>query len=253
VSELAGIGCLQTLGNCGGFNRFEAINYVDGDVRDDEQHTIIDFAVGREVGFGAWGMKSTVSAGLRHAKFESETRFSGFSIPDWHVPSTNFMTTPGQHHRYEVDISAQREFEGAGPILSWDAAKQLLGSDEAGHLDADLSVEGGVLFGKQKTFGKGAEHEQYFNGYFYYSYAFTHQIGPTVVTPPATPARSKSATVPTFAAALGLSYEVQRVKVSGGYRWERYFDVLDAGWAEHKEVNRTIDGPYFNVSVGFGG
>ena len=52
---------------------------------------------------------------------------------------------------------------------------------------------------------------------------------------------------------LGLSYEIQRIKVSTGYQWERYFNVLDAGYAEHRSYDRTFDGPYLKVSVGFGG
>jgi hypothetical protein len=52
---------------------------------------------------------------------------------------------------------------------------------------------------------------------------------------------------------LGLSYEIQRVKVSSGYRWERYFDVLDTGYQDESASDRTIDGPYFKLAVGFGG
>jgi hypothetical protein len=29
--------------------------------------------------------------------------------------------------------------------------------------------------------------------------------------------------------------------------------VLDAGYAEHQSYDRTLDGPYFKVAVGFGG
>jgi hypothetical protein len=41
--------------------------------------------------------------------------------------------------------------------------------------------------------------------------------------------------------------------VGAGYRWERYFDVLDVGYDEAEDADRTIDGPYFKLSVGFGG
>ena len=34
---------------------------------------------------------------------------------------------------------------------------------------------------------------------------------------------------------------------------ERYFNVLDAGYDERKDYDRTFDGPYVKVSVGFGG
>lgn len=38
----------------------------------------------------------------------------------------------------------------------------------------------------------------------------------------------------------------------GLYRWERYFDALDAGFDEPKGADGTVDGPYFRLSVGFG-
>jgi hypothetical protein len=65
--------------------------------------------------------------------------------------------------------------------------------------------------------------------------------------------RSKSVTVPVADLSLGLSYDIQRFRVGAGYRWERYFNVLDAGFTEHKDYDRTIDGPYVKMSIGFGG
>ena len=50
-----------------------------------------------------------------------------------------------------------------------------------------------------------------------------------------------------------MANEVGRLKLGAGYRWERYFDVLDVGNAKDKDADRTIDGPYFKLSVGFGG
>ncbi len=65
--------------------------------------------------------------------------------------------------------------------------------------------------------------------------------------------RSESVTVPVLDLSLGLSLEVPGAKLSTGYRWERYFNVLDAGFREHESYDRTLDGPYFRVSIGFGG
>jgi hypothetical protein len=73
------------------------------------------------------------------------------------------------------------------------------------------------------------------------------------VTTPINVARTKSVTAPVLDLSLGLSYEIQRVKVGAGYRWERYYDVLDAGSARHQSFDRTMDGPYFKIAVGFGG
>ena len=74
-----------------------------------------------------------------------------------------------------------------------------------------------------------------------------------MIVTPVSISRSRSVTVPTAAAALGLSYKVDRFSIGAGYRWERYFDVLDVGYDEAKDADRTIDGPYFKIAVGFGG
>ncbi|HEX5776341.1 MAG TPA: hypothetical protein VFX95_06640, partial [Caulobacteraceae bacterium] len=65
--------------------------------------------------------------------------------------------------------------------------------------------------------------------------------------------RSEDVTVFTAGATLGLAYSIDRVRIGAGYRWERYFDVLDGGYNQAKDADRTIDGPYFKLSVGFGG
>ena len=89
---------------------------------------------------------------------------------------------------------------------------------------------------------RAAKYDNFFGG-----------VLPPLVTTPINIARSKSVTVPVVDLSLGLSYEVQRFKVGAGYRWERYFNAIDGGYAEHKAYDRTIDGPYFKVAVGFGG
>ena len=63
---------------------------------------------------------------------------------------------------------------------------------------------------------------------------------------------SVSRGVPTVGVSLGLSYEVERLKISGGYRMERFFDVLDGGADERSTVDRGFDGPFVKLSIGFG-
>ena len=65
--------------------------------------------------------------------------------------------------------------------------------------------------------------------------------------------RSENATVPNLNLSLGLSYEVERIRISTGYSYDRFFDAIDGGLDEAKQYDRTIDGPYFKLSVGFGG
>jgi hypothetical protein len=73
------------------------------------------------------------------------------------------------------------------------------------------------------------------------------------LTPIEVAPRSKSITVPMVDLSLGLSYEIGRFKAGAGYRWERYFNVLDVGYDERHDGDRTMDGPYFKIAVGFGG
>jgi hypothetical protein len=73
------------------------------------------------------------------------------------------------------------------------------------------------------------------------------------VAPPIDLQRSEHVTVPVLDLSLGLAYRIDGFKVGAGYRWERYFNAIDGGFTEKKEEDRTIDGPYFKVSVGFGG
>jgi hypothetical protein len=133
--------------------------------------------------------------------------------------------------------------------MSWDAAQRLWGDEKAGHLDLDWGLTGGLLFGKQKTDVSGR--------YAFGDYTQFH--GPNWLLPPppehpiGVEPRSKSVSVPVVDLSLGLAYEVGRFKAGAGYRWERYFDVLDVGYDEHKDADRTIDGPYFKIAVGFGG
>jgi hypothetical protein len=113
-------------------------------------------------------------------------------------------------------------------------------------------VTGGVLFGKQKTAVEGEESVAYHFGRVHATNNTVPRLGDPVVTVIST-ARSKSVSVPLIDLSLGLSYEAGRIKVGAGYRWERYFDVLDVGYDEHQDGDRTIDGPYFKLAVGFGG
>jgi len=227
---------------------YPAKSWSDGSARNSEEHEIIDFQVRRNVGLGSMPVASEFGAGLRYATFQSSTRLSGGAF--WIEPLVEgWFYTGVPLVRYRNDLQTEREFTGAGPSISWDAAMHLLGSDEAGHLDVDWSIVGGALFGKQETSLDGEERIARYIGSVFGT--------PTPVGEPVTieapPSRAKDVTVPFLDLSLGLSYEVGRVKLGAGYRWERYFDVIDAGYDEHKDADRTIDGPYFKIAVGFGG
>jgi hypothetical protein len=230
-----------------GIHHPTTLEWSDGNARDREEHQIIDFAVGRDVGVGALA-HSTLSAGLRRASFESTTTLHAKAIVNWNLPE-GWIFLGGSYVEGSADLRTEREFEGFGPMLSWDAAASVLGSDETGHLNVDWSVGVGTLFGKQDTRIAGSERMVPHAG----SLKYPPLPGGTPVVTPHDAARKQNVTVPVVDLALGLSYEAGRIKLGTGYRWERYFNVLDAGFAEEKDFDRTLDGPYLKVSLGFGG
>jgi len=234
------------------------VDWSDSAARDSEQHLLADFSVGRDLGIGLPGRgHSTVEAGLRYAHFKSVTDVSMDGIPDVSLPEGWAKYSPGYgkyqyaatFNHYRASLRADRRFTGAGPTATWDAGQRLVGGETSGHVDVDWSIGGGVLFGKQKTAITGTEEAGFFRG----QYSTYPNARPPLTATPVDIHRTKSVSVPVIDLSLGLSYEIQRVKVSTGYHWERYFNVLDAGYTEHKSYDRTFDGPYFKLAVGFGG
>ncbi len=245
---------------CGGGD-YAFINYSDYKVFEREEHSIVDFAVGRDIGLGAREpILSMVSLGVRYAQFNSRTDVSVSGTPDWQTPLENWGAIPGygkypepaQHHVYKGKMAADREFEGVGPVLSWDLSKQVLGSNELGSLDVDISLSGGVLFGKQKTAIEGAIEGSYYD-WTRYDWFVLHEGPVSAYETSLDATRSKSVTVPTAGLSVGLSYRIGGASVGAGYRWERYYDAIDGGITEYKSYDRTVDGPYMKLSVGFGG
>jgi outer membrane receptor protein involved in Fe transport len=226
-------------------------NWSDASAYDREEHVVVDFAVGRDVGLGVLGdRRSRFSAGLRYASFESSTRTTMEGIPNWYFPEGWLKYEMSRSH-YRAAVTAEREFSGTGPTLSWDAAQRLVGNEKAGHLDLDWSIIGGVLFGKQETAITGSQAENHFEDKYF---NLLNAPPPALTSVPFdAKSRSTDVSVPVVDLSLGLAYEVGRVRVGAGYRWERYFDVLDVGDDEHEDADRTIDGPYFKIAVGFGG
>jgi len=225
-------------------------NWSDSVTREREDHVLADFAVGHDFGIGALSAgQSRVSAGLRYAQFKSHTAATLDGVPNLTLFDP-FAYGPTTFTHYRADIDAERKFKGAGPALSWDGGLRVWGDDQVGRVNVDGSLSGGVLFGKQTTAITGTQ------GSAYTSMKYGNFFGavlPPLATTPINFARSTSVTAPFVDLSLGLSYEIQRMKVGAGYRWERYFNVLDGGSAEHKAYDRTIDGPYVRFSVGFGG
>jgi hypothetical protein len=231
-------------------------DYALSDVYNKEEHMVADFSLGRDVGIGMAGemARSRVEVGIRYAHLQSGTVLDMTGIPDWQVPAYYAFSTPTQHHLYNTSLSAKREFEGVGPVLSWDGSRKVLGNDDTGHIAIDWSVRGGLLFGKQITDITGSYRGDYFDTPYSSFYTAPPKYPPTTTVVESIGIHRRNATrVPVLDLGLGLAYEMQRIKIGAGYRWERYFNAIDAGYTEHKSYDRTIDGPYFKIAVGFGG
>ena len=128
---------------------------------------------------------------------------------------------------------------------------KLAGDDgKTGRLDLDAGLGGTALFGKQKAQVSGHLHGTHMQGQVVSLIGAFSTLYDTSLNPPP---RDKRVTVPGLRANLGLSYSTGGVKISGGYRIERYYNAIDGGLEERKQYDRSFDGPYMKVSIGFGG
>jgi hypothetical protein len=233
---------------------FSLTDHADAEIYDREEHQLIDFAVGYDIGLGGL-RRSTISAGLRHAKLESTTRGNMRGTPDF-VLLDGFVVpgVPVTHTVYDAWITADREFVGAGPVVSWEAAYPLVEFQGLGRFDLDWSLSAGVLFGDRETTVTKRERARFYNT----SYGAVIDIGGapapylTTTLPEQAWSRSEDATVATYGASLGLSYTAGGFTAGAGYRWERYSDAIDGGFMQAEDEDRTIDGPYLKLSFGFG-
>jgi len=239
-------------------------SYYETTATNEEAHTFADFAVGKDFGIGQFAARSATSSlslGIEYAKFKADSEAIMHGAPDTYFPhyvavfSPVFAIYKAHETRINDTVRANRSFEGAGPELNWEAAIPLLNDERAGHLDLNAGLGGAVLFGRQQTKLSGHLEATYWQNYgvpFADPSPYQH---PTVLYDTAAniAPRSKNVTVPAVNANLGLSYSTGSVKVSGGYRWERYYNVIDGGVDARKQYDRTLDGPYMKVSIGFGG
>jgi outer membrane receptor protein involved in Fe transport len=259
--ELSTETCVINGKYCRNPSQYGIVNFFETTTKNEENHTIADFMVGKDIGLGAWSDRvsaSNLTFGLRYAKFNSSASTVMHGRPDLYFPSNQFIYEngsitkyPAHFHRFSADLNSGSEFEGAGPSLAWEGSVPVVGNpDGAGQFGLDIGVGGAVLFGKQKMQVHGERRGDYANGFGINSLPQKYD---TLYDTPVSISRSKSVTVPAVRANLGLSYTVGSVKLSGGYRTERYYKAVDAGYTERKVFDRSFDGPYFKVSVGFGG
>jgi len=241
----------------GGYVFPSAEKFAQTDSNIGEQHTLIDFKAGRDVGIGLFGNSgsSVFSAGVRFAQFSSNTNVSLKSDPDFHmqikyVAALKMNVPTGQvFHSYRGDLTAHRSFRGVGPTLSWEASAPLSESEDAS-LTFDWSLNGALLFGRQKV---KVQHQ---SSIFYHpaSQAGLGKMAPNFVTAyPGHRTKTRSVTVPNLGGSLGLSVRYPNAKLSFGYRADMFFGAMDGGLDSRKTYDRAFFGPYASVSIGLGG
>jgi hypothetical protein len=225
--------------------------FVDAQGEQSEQHTIMDFEAGVNVGIGMFGQEGqgNISAGLRVAQFKSHAHTDVNSDPEY-----VFLPALQYHNVFESRGDEDRSFHGIGPEVSWDANQPFWGNPEDGQFTIDWGVNAAVLFGRQSM-----------NASHFSSYCHTNGYGSQVVgcvtaanygpghSQVKTTRRTRRKVVPNLGGYIGASARYRNVKLSFGYRADTFFGAMDGGQETAKDHNRGFYGPYMNVSIGLGG
>jgi len=225
------------------YNEFE-----DTHVTENEQHTMVDFTLGKDVGLGMLGGNgsSIFGAGVRIAQFHSDANSTFNADPHYNFPvSVKYQS----HDIYNSDARELRNFRGVGPEITWDASESLIGNPENGEVTLDWGFNFAVLFGKQKTSIEDQTYHQYCTGGLSGQNPYCVQVYSPPIKVKAY-SRSRRVTVPNLGGYIGASVKYTNSKISLGYRADTFFNAIDAGQETAKSENRGFYGPYMNVSLG---
>jgi hypothetical protein len=203
--------------------------------RHDENHMILDFSVGKDVGLGLFGKhgNSTIHAGIRIAQFD----LSGHDF----VVSQPYISFGGNQREYSRTADESWRTVAAGPALSWNGSVALVtGTDDV--LSFDWGAKGAVLFARQKMSGDFQTHASIVqSGY------------PVYFTPIANSVRrSRNVTIPNAQGSAAISFSWPNARLTVGYAADIYWNAVDGGIAARKTINRSFYGPFASISVGIG-
>jgi hypothetical protein len=224
---------------------------ADTRTKNSEQHVVLDFSVGKDVGIGVFGRSgsSTIDAGVRFASFVAHSTAYETARPTigvgYRPKYGGLVLVPREtFHQYTMIASAARSFSGIGPSLSWNASAALLGDKERGELTVDWGVNAALLFGKQKA---KTEHTTQ-----------AHQLTTSNAYPRTyyrhhSDARSRSVVVPNLGGFAGFSVKYPNVAVGVGYRADFFFGAMDAGIDTRQKKTLGFSGPFGTISIGLGG
>ncbi|HEY5237141.1 MAG TPA: Lpg1974 family pore-forming outer membrane protein [Rhizomicrobium sp.] len=230
--------------------------FADTTVRNKQNHLVVDFQAGKDVGLGIFGDRngsSVFSLGVRYAQFGTQSTITLKSNPDWHFYIFHYGTLSipiingGIFHSNAAQLQAERSFHGVGPSLSWKASTPFAGSVDSGEIVLDWGINAAVLFGRQKA----KTHHQSTGRYAHAKYRYSLHI--TSQPPSAHSTRSRAIVAPNVDGFAGLSFRIQNFKVSAGYRADLFFGAMDGGIDAAKKENVGFYGPFAAISVGLGG
>jgi hypothetical protein len=244
----------------------KAARFTDAAAKESENHVILDFQAGKDVGLGLFGQdaSSTLNVGVRIAQFRSKSRSTLKEDPDWqfktqitHVFSSYYFYGPHifrqtnqdvlqPYHSFAGAFRADRSFSGVGPSISWSSSVPFAGNPQNGALSVDWGVNAALLFGRQKTKIHHQTTARYTTGSGFPPPPITYQHAPP------DHARSRRVTVPNVGGFAGISFNYADAKVSLGYRADFFFGAIDGGIDTRKNENRAFNGPYASVSIGLG-
>jgi len=233
-----------------------AQQFADYQTRNEESHTVLDFAAGRDVGLGLLSRysKSQFSAGIRIAEFSTRSQARIIARPgvDFHdVTFGKYHFAVPSHNDYIASAQTDRGFRGVGPSISWDASIPVLGNPDAGSINFDWGINAAVLFGRQKASGSHSTDARHYDEKYYqtvppygaiplYHHSGSHN-------------RSRSVVVPNIGGFAGVSFRYPNAKVSFGYRADFFLGAMDTGIDVRHTVDRNFYGPFATISIGLGG
>jgi len=227
-----------------------------------ERHTIVDFAVGKDVGLGLWKntTPSQITLGVRFAQFTANTTMNLHGDPNPHRGGPKYIsafhaTIPfnAYYQFYKAKPQIERNFRGLGPSISYNGSVPIAGSGgEDAELTLDWGANAGLLFGRQKT-----KIQHHTTGTLYAlrpfdalqglpKYTQQHYVNAARIE------RSRNVTVPNVGGTAGLSLKFPNAKMSIGYKADFFFDAIDGGIATRKSENRWFFGPFASISIGIG-
>ena len=224
-----------------------------------EQHVILDFTAGKDVGLGLLGRQgsSEINAGVRFASFTQSSTAYITARPEINAVHKFLHTYFGgdrpllrsSFHQYTMAASAARSFRGVGPSLSWNASAALAGNSQDAQLNLDWGVNAAILFGRQKAM---VDHSTQAHHHLPTKY-LTNVYPVTYHRHPAPSDRSRSVVMPNLGGFAGLSMNYPNAKVSFGYRADFFFGAMDTGIDARHSSNVGFHGPFATISIGLGG